>query len=109
MVVALHAVWAAGGQFVPIAPDAPADRVGYIPATSRASVLLTGNADGAAGIAGSDGVRVLAGPMASGCSQIVCSGDAVPAAPAVTDVDRIARCARQCRLYDVHLRIDGPP
>ena len=99
MVVAVHAVWAAGGQFVPIAPDAPADRVGYILATSGASVLLTGNAAGAAGIAGSDGVRVLAGSDgvrvlagSDGVRMIAvdCSGDAVPAAPAVTDVDRNA-------------------
>src|SRR6185436_18783478 len=41
MVTALLAVLKAGGAFVPLDPDFPADRLGYMLAHSRARVLLT--------------------------------------------------------------------
>ena len=40
MVVAIHAVVAAGGQYVPIATDAPADRVQYMLETAGVGVVL---------------------------------------------------------------------
>ncbi|OUC76204.1 non-ribosomal peptide synthetase, partial [Gordonia lacunae] len=40
MVVAVHAVLAAGGQYMPVAPDAPTDRVRYMVDTSRATIAL---------------------------------------------------------------------
>ncbi|GAB05160.1 putative non-ribosomal peptide synthetase, partial [Gordonia amarae NBRC 15530] len=42
MVVAIHAVVAAGGQYVPIATDAPADRVQYMLETAGVGVVLIG-------------------------------------------------------------------
>ncbi|MCX6467693.1 MAG: non-ribosomal peptide synthase/polyketide synthase, partial [Corynebacteriales bacterium] len=41
MVVAVHAVIAAGGQYVPIDPDAPADRVGYMIDTAGVRLVIT--------------------------------------------------------------------
>ncbi|WP_081908917.1 non-ribosomal peptide synthetase, partial [Gordonia terrae] len=40
LVVAVHAVLTAGGQYMPVAPDAPADRVRYMVDTSRATIAL---------------------------------------------------------------------
>ncbi|WP_185981988.1 non-ribosomal peptide synthetase [Gordonia rubripertincta] len=40
LLVAVHAVVAAGGLYVPVDPEAPADRVEYMLATSGASVVL---------------------------------------------------------------------
>lgn len=44
MVVAIHAVVAAGGQYVPIATDAPADRVQYMMETAGVELVLVGAA-----------------------------------------------------------------
>ncbi len=76
MVVALHAVWVAGGQFVPIAPDAPEDRVGYILATAGAAVVLAASGD-----AGTGDAQVIV---------VDCCGDVAPAIAPVTDADRLA-------------------
>nr|WP_217997255.1 non-ribosomal peptide synthetase [Gordonia paraffinivorans] len=40
LLVAVHAVIAAGGQYVPVDPDAPAERVGYMVEAAGASVVL---------------------------------------------------------------------
>ncbi|WP_238421558.1 non-ribosomal peptide synthetase, partial [Gordonia sp. 'Campus'] len=40
LVVAVHAVVAAGGQYVPVAPDAPPERVRYMVETARARTAL---------------------------------------------------------------------
>ncbi|WP_062393756.1 non-ribosomal peptide synthetase [Gordonia phthalatica] len=40
MMVAIHAVVAAGGQYVPVDPQAPVDRIEYMLATSAAQVVL---------------------------------------------------------------------
>ncbi|MET9203497.1 amino acid adenylation domain-containing protein, partial [Gordonia sp. NPDC003585] len=40
MVVAIHAILAAGGQYVPVDPAAPADRADYILDTAAAAVVL---------------------------------------------------------------------
>ena len=40
MVVAIHAVLASGGCFVPVAPDSPVDRVGYVLGTAGVGVAL---------------------------------------------------------------------
>ncbi len=48
MMVAIHAVIAAGGQYVPIDLGTPADRAEYMLATSRADLLLVSDRDQAA-------------------------------------------------------------
>ncbi|MFE0751267.1 amino acid adenylation domain-containing protein, partial [Gordonia sp. NPDC058843] len=40
LVVAVHAVLAAGGQYLPVAPDAPIERVRYMVDTARATIAL---------------------------------------------------------------------
>ncbi|MFT4088915.1 MAG: amino acid adenylation domain-containing protein, partial [Gordonia sp. (in: high G+C Gram-positive bacteria)] len=63
MIVGVHAVIAAGGQFVPIAVDTPAERAMHMMRVTAARVLLTAtdeSADPAVGAAESLGVRVLA-------------------------------------------------
>ncbi len=40
LVVAIHAVLAAGGQYMPVAPDAPTDRTRYMVDTSHATIAL---------------------------------------------------------------------
>ncbi|GAB19825.1 putative non-ribosomal peptide synthetase [Gordonia effusa NBRC 100432] len=61
MLVAIHAIVAAGGQYVPIDTDAPAERVRYMLAIADAGVLLV-SAETAAGevaeVAGESGVPV---------------------------------------------------
>ncbi|WP_341261984.1 amino acid adenylation domain-containing protein [Gordonia rubripertincta] len=91
LLVAVHAVVAAGGQYVPVDPEAPADRVGYMLATSGASVVLV--AEGLpvpSVVAGVDGVVVL-GVDASG------SFDA--GVGPVSDVDRLAPLGVDDALY----------
>ncbi|HQV20018.1 MAG TPA: amino acid adenylation domain-containing protein, partial [Gordonia sp. (in: high G+C Gram-positive bacteria)] len=45
LLVAIHAVVAAGGQYVPIATDAPADRVRYMLETAGVSLVLVADAE----------------------------------------------------------------
>ena len=45
MAVAIHAVLVAGGQFVPVAPDAPEDRAAYICDTAAVSLMLSDDVD----------------------------------------------------------------
>ncbi|KAA0017985.1 non-ribosomal peptide synthase/polyketide synthase, partial [Antrihabitans cavernicola] len=46
LVVSLHAVVAAGGAFVPVDPDHPIERIGYILETAAPVCVLTSSADG---------------------------------------------------------------
>ncbi|GAC71059.1 putative non-ribosomal peptide synthetase [Gordonia soli NBRC 108243] len=50
MLVAIHAVVAAGGQYVPIDTTAPADRVRYMLETANANALLVADASSVAGV-----------------------------------------------------------
>ncbi|MCB1293515.1 MAG: amino acid adenylation domain-containing protein, partial [Gordonia sp.] len=77
MMVAIHAVLAAGGQFVPIDTEAPADRVEYMLSIAGASVVLLTTADDERFSA----VRTVV---------VDCSGPVDMSAPAITDDDRIA-------------------
>ena len=54
MVVAIHAVLASGGSFVPVAPDSPADRVRYVLGTAAADLVLAAadDVDRVAGLVG---------------------------------------------------------
>ncbi len=51
LVVAMLAVWKAGGAYLPLDPDYPAGRLAFMLADSHASVLVAGAAV-AAGLAG---------------------------------------------------------
>ncbi|MEV0367319.1 amino acid adenylation domain-containing protein [Nocardia fusca] len=59
LVVAMYAVAAAGGVYVPVDPDQPAERTGYILDTAAPVCVLTTSADAADGVVG-DGVPSLA-------------------------------------------------
>ncbi|WP_238421308.1 non-ribosomal peptide synthetase [Gordonia sp. 'Campus'] len=70
MIVAVHAVLVAGGQFVPMDPQAPADRIDYLARTAEVAAVLIADGDRPAGIDALDaGVHVEAvgtGPAATG-------------------------------------------
>ncbi|WP_157106347.1 non-ribosomal peptide synthetase, partial [Nocardia sienata] len=80
LVVAMYAVAAAGGAYVPVDPDQPAERTGYILDTAAPVCVLTGSADGDSRIGGA-GVRSLA--------VDTLDLDAFDASP-VTDAERLA-------------------
>uniref|UniRef100_UPI0010F502A8 non-ribosomal peptide synthetase n=1 Tax=Gordonia sp. GAMMA TaxID=2502241 RepID=UPI0010F502A8 len=87
MMVAIHAVVAAGGQYVPVDVAAPADRVRYMYETAGARVLLVADADGVPGAvnaAHEAGVRVM---TVDASAQL--DVDAASAAP-VSDDERLA-------------------
>nr|WP_064569436.1 non-ribosomal peptide synthetase [Gordonia sp. LAM0048] len=50
MIVAVHAILAAGGQFVPMDPAAPADRIDYLARTAGVAAVLIGPGQSPAGI-----------------------------------------------------------
>ncbi|WP_237421985.1 non-ribosomal peptide synthetase [Gordonia sp. SID5947] len=77
MVVAVHAVLAAGAQYVPIDPDTPNDRVEYMIDTAHVRIVLVGA--GRAAVA--EGVRTI---------EVDTSGVVDRSVPAVTDKDRPA-------------------
>ena len=91
LLVAVHAVVAAGGLYVPVDPDAPADRVGYMLETSGASVVLV-----AAGVsvpsvvAGVDGVSVL---------SVDASGSFDAGVSPVADADRVGSLGADDAVY----------
>ncbi|WP_338855634.1 amino acid adenylation domain-containing protein [Gordonia hongkongensis] len=61
MIVAVHAILAAGGQFVPMDPAAPADRIDYLARTADVAAVLIGPGLVPAGIEALDpGVTVVA-------------------------------------------------
>ncbi|GAB17963.1 putative non-ribosomal peptide synthetase, partial [Gordonia effusa NBRC 100432] len=84
MMVAIHAIVAAGGQYVPIDQTAPGDRVEYMLATSGARILLLAEptaASAAAEVAASCGARIV----------VVDSDVEVElSTPPVTDAQRLA-------------------
>ena len=83
MVVALHAVIAAGGQYVPIDPDAPAERVESMLDTVGARVLAVRAGDeqtSAAGLAATRGLTV---------AVVDCSTPADLTAQPVTQAERV--------------------
>ena len=79
LLVAIHAIVAAGGQYVPIGTDTPADRVAYMLDMSGARLMLVAGTD--TGDSSPDGVRT---------TVIDCSGDVDLRTPPVTDGDRLA-------------------
>lgn len=75
MVVAIHAVIAAGGQYVPIDTGAPADRVEYMVSTARVGVVIVAGTVPPS-IAALERIR---------CVEVDCDGPFDPATPALTD------------------------
>ncbi|MGW9267501.1 AMP-binding protein, partial [Gordonia terrae] len=87
MMVAIHAVIAAGGQYVPVDVAAPADRVRYMYETAGVRVLLVADAEGvrdAVAAADDTGVRV----VVVDASALV-DVDSSAAAP-VSDAERLS-------------------
>ncbi|MGW0037985.1 amino acid adenylation domain-containing protein [Gordonia sp. NPDC003376] len=85
LLVAVHAVVAAGGQYVPLDPSAPADRTAHMIDTAAARLLLTGPGPESIDVGPPDAagarVRVLG---------VDASGPFDPHTPPVTDADRRA-------------------
>nr|WP_246284152.1 non-ribosomal peptide synthetase [Gordonia asplenii] len=79
MLVAIHAVVVAGGQYVPIAVDAPADRVAYQLATAGVRVVVVSAASNPLAAVTADGVVTIA---------VDSTAEVNPATPPVTDADR---------------------
>ncbi|WP_287384606.1 non-ribosomal peptide synthetase, partial [Gordonia sp. (in: high G+C Gram-positive bacteria)] len=91
MIVAVHAVLAAGGQFVPIDPAAPADRVEYITATADVSVIVTGP----------DAPATVAGAAIESVVAVDCSGTVDPATPLIGVADRRGRVHAETAAYTI--------
>ncbi|MFC9981693.1 amino acid adenylation domain-containing protein, partial [Gordonia sp. NPDC127522] len=91
MVVAVHAVTAAGGQYVPIDTAAPGDRVRYMVETAAARVLLVGPRPVAADLSGLD----------DGIQRVVVDStrDIDPSTPPVTDAERVRPIRGDDALY----------
>ena len=93
MVVAIHAVLASGGCFVPVAPDSPVDRVGYVLGTAGVGVVLAAadDVDRVAGLVGAGvvvvGVDLAAAVDWSSGSVVVGGFSGVP----VGDGERLGR------------------
>ena len=79
MFVAIHAVIAAGGQYVPIDTDTPADRMRSMTQTAGVGLILV--ADDTAPVAVPDGMPTCV---------VDCSGTADLTAPPVADTERRA-------------------
>ncbi|MGW9267005.1 amino acid adenylation domain-containing protein, partial [Gordonia terrae] len=91
MVVAVHAVTAAGGRYVPIDTAAPGDRVRYMVETAGARVLLVGPRPVAADLSGlDDGVRRV---------TVDSTRDIDPSTPPVTDAERVRPIRGDDALY----------
>ncbi|MCK8612926.1 non-ribosomal peptide synthetase [Gordonia sp. C13] len=91
LLVAVHAVVAAGGQYVPVDLDAPADRVEYMLATSGASlVLVAGGLPVPAAVAQVDGLSV---------REVDASGSFDAGVGPVSDADRRAPLSVDDALY----------
>ncbi|MEZ5210151.1 non-ribosomal peptide synthase/polyketide synthase [Gordonia sp. (in: high G+C Gram-positive bacteria)] len=83
LVVAIHAVVVAGGQYVPIDPEAPADRVTYMAETAGVALVLV-----AAGTQVPTGVAGLPGEVQ--LIEVDASSDVDVSVPSVTDAERLA-------------------
>ncbi|MDY6811466.1 MAG: condensation domain-containing protein, partial [Actinomycetota bacterium] len=91
LVVAIHAVVAAGGQYVPIDPGMPADRVQYMIETAGVGIVLAGPAGAPASVAGLGAAITVVEVDTSGAVD-------VSVAP-VTDADRRAPVRLDDALY----------
>ncbi|NED64635.1 AMP-binding protein, partial [Streptomyces sp. SID10244] len=82
LVVAIHAVVAAGGHYVPIDPAIPADRVQYMVDTAGVGVVLVGD----------DGAPASVDALGTGTTviEVNASGAVDLSAVPVTDADRLA-------------------
>ncbi|WP_353107691.1 amino acid adenylation domain-containing protein [Gordonia sp. (in: high G+C Gram-positive bacteria)] len=83
MYVAIHAVVAAGGQYVPLDAGAPADRIAYMVETSGARLVLVGAEAVSLPSAGVDTITVTAESLAD---VTVADAQSTP----ITDADRLA-------------------
>ncbi|MEZ5210150.1 MAG: non-ribosomal peptide synthase/polyketide synthase [Gordonia sp. (in: high G+C Gram-positive bacteria)] len=81
LIVAIHAVLAAGGQYVPIDPEAPAERVAYMAETAGAGRILV-----AAGAPVPAGLEAL--PETVAVVEVDASAAVNPATPPVSEADR---------------------
>ncbi|MCH5645709.1 non-ribosomal peptide synthetase, partial [Gordonia sp. ABSL49_1] len=84
MVVAVHAVVAAGGQFMPIAVDAPDERAGYMLEVTDSRLLLVSDRSVGAHVA------ALAQEQGLPVIGVDACGEVDVDTPAVTDVDRLS-------------------
>ncbi len=96
MMVAVHAVITAGGQYVPIDLDTPADRAEYMLHTSQAKLLLISDRTVAAG--------AVAAAACTGIESIEVDAGidvdhAAPRAARVTDADRLTPLRRDAAVY----------
>ncbi|WP_018177825.1 non-ribosomal peptide synthetase [Jongsikchunia kroppenstedtii] len=89
MVVAIHAIVAAGGQYVPIDINGPAERAEYMLATAGAELMLVAPTSSADTFAALD-VRAV---------PVDCSTAVEAAVPPITDADRITPLRPDHALY----------
>ncbi|AFA74602.1 putative non-ribosomal peptide synthetase [Gordonia polyisoprenivorans VH2] len=98
MIVAIHAVWAAGAQFVPIDTGAPEDRVRYMTEVADVSLVLVGPGPIPDGIAALHDVRTLTVDAATAVDLSVVDSTAV--APVTAD-DRRANVLPEHAAYTI--------
>ncbi|PWD41140.1 non-ribosomal peptide synthetase, partial [Gordonia paraffinivorans] len=91
LLVAVHAVVAAGGHYVPLDPNLPEDRVRYMVATSGAQLIL---------VAGDAGAAQARYEGLAPVRTVDCSGPVPDAAP-VTDADRLGPILGETAAYTI--------
>ncbi|HQV20004.1 MAG TPA: condensation domain-containing protein, partial [Gordonia sp. (in: high G+C Gram-positive bacteria)] len=89
MVVAIHAIVAAGGQYVPFGTDTPADRVQYMVDTAGVDLVLVTDAS----------AHMVSRVGSVGTLVVSCDGDIDLTAPPVSAVDRIAPVSPDNAIY----------
>ncbi|AZG48350.1 Tyrocidine synthase 3 [Gordonia insulae] len=95
MVVAVHAVVAAGGQYVPIDAGAPADRVRHMIATAGVRIVLVSGDTAPDAVSGATGeIRV---DLVTVDTTTPLAGDTTP----ITDADRIAPLRPDHAMYTI--------
>ncbi|MFT3661297.1 MAG: amino acid adenylation domain-containing protein [Gordonia sp. (in: high G+C Gram-positive bacteria)] len=90
LVVAVHAITAAGGRYVPIGTELPADRAQYMLETAGASLVLVAAGSAPAPLTGITGVEAVA---------VDADAEADPSTPAVSDAERRGRLTGDSALY----------
>jgi hypothetical protein len=94
LLVAIYAVVKAGGAYLPVDPDHPAERTAYVLDTARLACVLVSGAGHPGGGSVSSTSRPRTSPASTARPSPMRSG--------------CGRCPREHGVRDLHVRVDGP-